>query len=40
MVTSCEGGTGAVREVCEAMLKARGVWESILERFYNVQHKE
>lgn len=33
MVTSAKGGNGAVREVCEAILKAQGFWESILERF-------
>ncbi|MFH2219383.1 MAG: HAD-IIIA family hydrolase [Pseudomonadota bacterium] len=33
MVTSAKGGEGAVREVCEAILKARGLWETILERY-------
>lgn len=33
MVTSAQGGDGAVREVCEAILKAQGLWEKILERF-------
>ena len=33
MVTSAKGGNGAVREVCEAILKAQGLWENILERF-------
>lgn len=33
MVTSAKGGTGAVREVCEAILKAQGRWENILDRF-------
>ncbi len=32
MVTSAPGGKGAVREVCEAILKAKGLWEDILER--------
>ncbi len=31
-VTENNGGTGAVREVCEAILKARGLWEELLER--------
>jgi 3-deoxy-D-manno-octulosonate 8-phosphate phosphatase (KDO 8-P phosphatase) len=31
MVTSANGGQGAVREVCETILKAKGVWENILE---------
>jgi 3-deoxy-D-manno-octulosonate 8-phosphate phosphatase (KDO 8-P phosphatase) len=29
-ITSAPGGCGAVREVCEALLKARGSWEKIL----------
>jgi len=29
-VTSTAGGRGAVREVCEALLKARGVWEKMV----------
>jgi 3-deoxy-D-manno-octulosonate 8-phosphate phosphatase (KDO 8-P phosphatase) len=33
MVTSSAGGRGAVREVCEAILKAQGIWDSLLERF-------
>jgi len=33
MVTAAKGGCGAVREICEKLLKARGVWESILERY-------
>jgi 3-deoxy-D-manno-octulosonate 8-phosphate phosphatase (KDO 8-P phosphatase) len=33
MITSAKGGRGAVRETCEAILKAKGLWESILERF-------
>ena len=32
MVTSANGGQGAVREVCETILKAKGLWENILER--------
>ena len=30
-VTSAPGGTGAVREVCEAILKSQGTWDIILE---------
>lgn len=30
-VTSAPGGAGAVREVCEAILKSQGTWENILE---------
>lgn len=33
MVTVAGGGKGAVREVCDAILKARGFWEKSLERF-------
>ena len=33
MVTAAKGGCGAVREICEKLLKARGVWESILEHY-------
>jgi 3-deoxy-D-manno-octulosonate 8-phosphate phosphatase (KDO 8-P phosphatase) len=32
-VTSSVGGHGAVREVCDALLKARGQWEKLLEQF-------
>jgi 3-deoxy-D-manno-octulosonate 8-phosphate phosphatase (KDO 8-P phosphatase) len=32
-VTKCEGGAGAVREICEAILKARGIWDSIIKGF-------
>ncbi len=33
MVTVRNGGRGAVREICEAILKARGCWENIAEGF-------
>ena len=33
MVTDAAGGRGAVREVCEAILNAKGLWESITARF-------
>ncbi|MGE0086957.1 MAG: KdsC family phosphatase [Desulfococcaceae bacterium] len=33
MVTVREGGRGAVREICEAILKARGAWEKTVEGF-------
>ncbi|MBW1834045.1 MAG: hypothetical protein JRI62_04425 [Deltaproteobacteria bacterium] len=29
MVTSANGGAGAVREVCEAILKTQGLWDKI-----------
>jgi len=33
MVTSAPGGCGAVREVAEFVLKARGLWNGIMERY-------
>jgi 3-deoxy-D-manno-octulosonate 8-phosphate phosphatase (KDO 8-P phosphatase) len=33
VVTSCPGGHGAVREVIERMLRARGAWEPIVARY-------
>lgn len=33
MVTSTPSGAGAVREICEAILEAKGLWETILKRF-------
>jgi 3-deoxy-D-manno-octulosonate 8-phosphate phosphatase (KDO 8-P phosphatase) len=33
-VTRATGGHGAVREVAEALLKARGMWPDILERYF------
>ncbi len=32
-VASCAGGCGAVREVCDHILKARGAWEDIAARY-------
>lgn len=32
MVTTFRGGAGAVREACEAILKAQGLWEKIVDR--------
>ncbi|TLN22451.1 HAD-IIIA family hydrolase [bacterium] len=34
-VTGRRGGRGAVREVCEEILKARGLWEKALEKYLN-----
>lgn len=36
LVTTAGGGAGAVREVCEAILKARGLWEPLLQRYRTV----
>lgn len=33
MVTLVKGGMGAVREVCETILKAQGLWERAVEHF-------
>jgi len=33
IVTAAKGGKGAVREICESILKAQGLWENILARF-------
>lgn len=33
-VTTAGGGHGAVREVVETLLKARGEWDGILERYF------
>ncbi len=32
--TKNRGGDGAVREICEAILKAKGVWEDIVNNWY------
>ena len=31
--TLAVGGNGAVREVCEALLKAQGKWENLIDQF-------
>jgi 3-deoxy-D-manno-octulosonate 8-phosphate phosphatase (KDO 8-P phosphatase) len=33
LVTVAEGGKGAVREVCELLLKAQGHWEGLLKKY-------
>lgn len=33
MITTAKGGAGAVREACEAILQANGLWEKAIERF-------
>ncbi len=38
-VTSAPGGHGAVREIVEALLKARGVWPEMLERYFTQRMK-
>ena len=32
-VTSCRGGRGAVREVCDLILKGRGLWDQVAARY-------
>jgi len=36
-VTRASGGHGAVREVVEALLRARGEWSEILDRYFREQ---
>ncbi len=33
IVTKAKGGEGAVREICEAILKAKGLWEGIIDSY-------
>ncbi|MEW5737225.1 MAG: phenylphosphate carboxylase subunit delta [Thermodesulfobacteriota bacterium] len=33
MVTRNPGGRGAVREVCEALVRARGQWDTVMRRY-------
>ncbi|RLC32948.1 MAG: phenylphosphate carboxylase subunit delta, partial [Deltaproteobacteria bacterium] len=33
LITSAKGGDGAVREVCESILKAKGHWDKIIGHF-------
>jgi len=33
MITDQPGGKGAVRQVCEAILRAKGLWETAISRF-------
>jgi 3-deoxy-D-manno-octulosonate 8-phosphate phosphatase (KDO 8-P phosphatase) len=35
LTTQAPGGRGAVREVCEAILKAQGRWDAILKKLFN-----
>ena len=32
-VTACEGGRGAVREVCDMIIKGRGEWDEVVARY-------
>lgn len=33
-ITTKKGGEGAVREICELLLKAQNKWEAVTERYY------
>jgi 3-deoxy-D-manno-octulosonate 8-phosphate phosphatase (KDO 8-P phosphatase) len=35
LTTHAPGGRGAVREVCEAVLKAQGIWEELTAKLFN-----
>jgi len=39
-VTKANGGRGAVREVAEAVLKAKGLWEKVLAKLYSWERKD
>ncbi|MEA3489735.1 MAG: HAD-IIIA family hydrolase [Candidatus Omnitrophota bacterium] len=34
-ITGASGGRGAVREVCELIMKAQGAWEDVTSRYFN-----
>jgi len=36
-VTAAPGGRGAVREVCEAILAGRGLWDAILKKRFGIR---
>lgn len=37
-VTQCNGGRGAVREICDLLLKETGRWENISGRYFSEPH--
>jgi 3-deoxy-D-manno-octulosonate 8-phosphate phosphatase (KDO 8-P phosphatase) len=39
-ITRAAGGRGAVREVCELILHAKGLWESVVERYLSDPPKQ
>ena len=39
-VTTARGGHGAVREIADALLKARGVWADMLERYFTERARQ
>jgi len=38
LVTQAMGGRGAVREVCDMLLLAKGVYQELLEKYLAVPH--
>lgn len=36
IVTTAPGGHGAIREIAEIILKSRGTWESVLNRYFEM----
>ena len=34
VTTTAQGGHGAVREIVDALLKARGLWGDMIERYF------
>ena len=38
LVTQAMGGRGAVREICDMILQAKGVYETLLEKYTAVPH--
>ena len=34
-ITHCPGGRGAVREVCELILKVQGKWEAVTQKYFS-----
>jgi 3-deoxy-D-manno-octulosonate 8-phosphate phosphatase (KDO 8-P phosphatase) len=39
-VTTANGGHGAVREIVDALLKARGVWADMLDRYFTERTRQ
>jgi 3-deoxy-D-manno-octulosonate 8-phosphate phosphatase (KDO 8-P phosphatase) len=37
IVTEAKGGAGAVREVCDAILREKGLWDEIVARYTSVE---
>jgi len=38
LVTQAQGGRGAVREICDMILTAKGVYQSLLEKYLSIPH--